>query len=157
MWKFSFQDQGVHKIAKKPNHVECFFQFLMLNISSTKELLHKPLEIKWNITGTLSGKLKRKTYWALSCKILPPEITKMWEIPIFGGVFGAWETMWNLMVFLWFHEFLEVSVSIFWLEIISTLNLFWIYFRGYHQKKILRLDHHSARCYWCKKDQKNIE
>ena len=42
-----------------------------------KELLHKPSEIQWNITGTLLGKLKRKISWALSYKILPPpEITK---------------------------------------------------------------------------------
>ena len=43
--KLSFQDQGVHKIVKE-NHVERFFQFLMLKISSIKELLHKPSEIQ---------------------------------------------------------------------------------------------------------------
>ena len=43
--KSSFHDQGVHKIAKK-KHVERFFQFLMLNISSIKELLYKPSEIQ---------------------------------------------------------------------------------------------------------------
>ena len=43
--KLSFQDQGAHKIAKKI-HVECFFQFLMLNISPIKELLHKPSDIQ---------------------------------------------------------------------------------------------------------------
>ena len=41
-----------------------FFQFLMLNISSIKELLHKPSEIQQIIAGTLPGKLKRKIYWA---------------------------------------------------------------------------------------------
>ena len=41
---FFLRDQGVHKIAK--NHVEHFFQFLILNISSVKELLHKPSEIQ---------------------------------------------------------------------------------------------------------------
>ena len=65
LWKFSFQDQVVHKIAKKsPCRMVFFFQFLMLNISSIKELLHKPSEIQWNITGTLPGKLKRKLSWA---------------------------------------------------------------------------------------------
>ena len=54
-----------------------FFQFLMLNISSIKELLHKLAEIQKNIAGTLSGKLKRRISWALSYEILPPEITKM--------------------------------------------------------------------------------
>ena len=43
--KFFFQDQGAHKIAKK-THVEYFVQFMMLTISSIKELLHKPLEIQ---------------------------------------------------------------------------------------------------------------
>ena len=106
MWKLSFQDQGVHKIAKKPMW-NVFFQFLMLNISSIKELLHKPSEIQWNITGTLPGKLKRKISWTLSYRILPPEITKMWEIATLGGTLGAWEPMWNSMVFfmiLWISE-----------------------------------------------------
>ena len=65
----------------------------MLDISSVKELLHKPSEIQWNITGTLPGKLKRKIYWALSYKILTPEITKMWEIAIFGSTLRALEPM----------------------------------------------------------------
>ena len=43
--KFFFQDQGIHKIAKK-SHVEHFVQFMMLTISSIKELLHKPSEIQ---------------------------------------------------------------------------------------------------------------
>ena len=83
MWKVSFQDQGFHKIAKK-THVQRFFQFLILNISSIKWLLHKPLKIQWNITG----KQKRKLFWALSYKILPPEITKTWEIALLGIFWG---------------------------------------------------------------------
>ena len=90
---------------KKQKTCWMFFQFLMLNISSIKELLHKPSEIQWNITGTLPGKLKRKISWALSYKILPPEITKMWEIAILGGTFGTWEPMWNSMVFYDFVNF----------------------------------------------------
>ena len=43
--KFTFRDQGVHKIAKKI-YVERFFQFLMLNISSIQALLHKPSQIQ---------------------------------------------------------------------------------------------------------------
>ena len=96
--------RGFIKLKKKI-HVEHFFQFLKLNISSIKELLHKPSEIQWNITGTLPGKLKRKISWALSYKILPPEITKTWEIAIFGGTLGAWEPMWNSMVFYDFVNF----------------------------------------------------
>ena len=77
----------------------------MLDISSIKELLHKPSEVQWNITGTLPEKLKRKITWALSYKILPPEITKMWGIAISGGIWGAWEPMWNSMVFYDFLNF----------------------------------------------------
>ena len=43
---FSFPRSGVHTIAKKTDVEQVFFQFLMLNISSIKELLHKPLEIQ---------------------------------------------------------------------------------------------------------------
>ena len=93
----------------------------MLNISSMKELLQKPSEIQWNKTVSLAGKLKRKISWALSYKILPAEIRKTWEIAIFGGTLGAWESMWNSMVFLWFCEFLKVSASIFWLKTVLTL------------------------------------
>ena len=77
----------------------------MLSISSVKELLHKPSEIQWNISGTLPGKLKREIPWALSYKILPPEITKMWEIAIFWGTLGAWEPICNSMVFYDFVDF----------------------------------------------------
>ena len=59
------------------------------NISSIKKLLNKPAEIQWNIAETLSGKLKRKNSGAFYCKILPPEITKMWEMIYFGGTLGA--------------------------------------------------------------------
>ena len=112
--------RGFIYLQKKPD-VECFFQFLMLSIPSIKELLHKPSEIQWNITGTLPGKLKRKISWTLAYRILPPEITKMWEIAILGGTLGAWEPVWNSMVFLWFCEFLKVSASIFWLKTVLTL------------------------------------
>ena len=37
--------KGFIKLQKK-THVERFFQFLKLNISSIKELLHKPSEIQ---------------------------------------------------------------------------------------------------------------
>ena len=83
----NFIYSGQLEIIKK-NHVEHFFQFLMFNISSIKELLHKPSEIQWNINGTLPRKLKRKIYLALSYKILPLEITRTWEIAILGGTLG---------------------------------------------------------------------
>ena len=42
--------------------MECFCKFLMLNISSIKELLRKPLKIQRNITRNLPEKLKRKIF-----------------------------------------------------------------------------------------------
>ena len=85
-WKLSFQDQGVIILQKRT--CGTFFQFFMLNISSIKELLYKPSEIQWNVTGTQPRKLKRKISWALSYKISLPEITKMWEIAISEVLWG---------------------------------------------------------------------
>ena len=90
------------KLKKKTN-VEHFFHFLMLNVFSIKELFNKPLEIQWNITGTLPGKLK--LFWALSYKILPPEITKTSESAVLGSNLGAIESMWNSVVFYDFVNF----------------------------------------------------
>ena len=88
--KVMFPRLGVYKIASR---TMCFFQFLMLKMSSIKELLHKPSEIQGSITGTLPGKLKRKSFWTLSYKILPPQITKTWEVSILGDILGTWEPM----------------------------------------------------------------
>ena len=146
LWKFSFQDQGVPKFTKK-THVESFFQFLMLNISSIKELLHKPSEVP--------GKLKRKIPWALSYKILPPEITKTWEIAIFGVFLGAWEPMFFMI--LW----ISGSFNLY-LLVVNSFNFelgFFTHFGhisgGIIRKNILHSDCHSVRWYWYKKDQKN--
>ena len=100
-----FFPRSGHSWNRKKPMWNVFFQFLMLNISSIKELLHKPSEIYRSITGTLPGKLKTKISWALSYKILPPEITKMWEIAILGGTLGAREPIWNSMVFYHFVNF----------------------------------------------------
>ena len=105
--------RGFIKLPKK-NHVERFLKFLMLNVPSIKELLHKPSEIQWNIAGTLPGKLQRKIYWAFSYMILPLKITKMWDIAILG-YFGGLRTNAEFHGFLWFYGFLNVSASIFWL------------------------------------------
>ena len=119
--------RGLIKLNKKTMS-NVFFQFLMLNISSIKELLHKSSEIQWNITETLPRKLKRKISWALSYKILPPEITKMWEMSILGGGGGYFGTNVGLGTnveptgFFWFCEFLKVSASIFWLKTVLTLK-----------------------------------
>ena len=113
--------RGFIKLKKK-KHLEHFCQFLMLNIPSIKELLHKPSESQWNITGPLPGKLKKKLFWALSYKILPSEITKTREIAILWGYFGSLGTNVEFNGFLWFCEFLKVSASIFWLKTVLTLN-----------------------------------
>ena len=138
-WKFSFQDQGVHKIGK--NHVKCFFQFLMLNIFSIKELLRKPSEIQWNIIWILQGKLKRQICWALSYKILPPEITKTWEIALLG-------ILESFSLYLLVKNSFNFKLSFFtYFEYISGVII---------RKNILRSDYHSVRWYWCKKDQENL-
>ena len=65
-----------------------------------------PMSLLQNITGALPGKLKRKISWALSYKILPPEITKTWQIAIFGGTLGAGNQcgiQWSFMT-LWISE-----------------------------------------------------
>ena len=92
-----------------------FFNFLMSNISSIKELLLKPSAIQWNITGTLPGKLKRK----ISCFILQdiaPWNHKNVRKYCFCGYFGALGNNVAFNGFLWFHEFLKISASIFWLK-----------------------------------------
>ena len=126
----------------------------MLNIYSIKELLHKHSEIQWNITGTLPGKLKGKTFWALSYKILPPEITKIQEIAILEGTLGV-NVEFNV-----FYDFLNFCL---YLLVKNSFNFklgFFNYFEYISgvssEKNILHTDYHSARWYWCKKDQKNL-
>ena len=69
----------VHKIVKK-THMECFFQ-LMLNISSIKELLHKFLGVH------------PLSYYPLKSR-------KHKKLLFFCCVLGAWEPMWNFMLFM---------------------------------------------------------
>ena len=131
-----------------------FFNFLMLNISSIKELSHKPLEIQWN--KILQGKLKREISCALSYKILPPEILKTWEIAILGVLWrpgNQYGILWFFMI-LWRSE-----SSSFYLLVKNSFNFklgFFTYFEyiswGIIRKNILSSDYHSARWYWCKKD-----
>ena len=55
---------------------------------------------------------------------------------IFWGTLGAWEPMWNFMVF-WYCEFLKVSAYLLVKKVLTRFfHLFWIYFRWYYQKKI---------------------
>ena len=119
----------LQKKKKKSKPCGMFFQFLMLKMSSIKELLYKTSEIQWNITETLPEKLKRKISWALPCKILPPEITKKWGIAFFGGwvgkgvgYFGGLGSNVEFNGFSWFYEFLKFPASIFWLKTVLTLD-----------------------------------
>ena len=125
-----------------------------------KRLLHKPSEIQWNITGTLPIKLKRNIFWTLSYKILPLEITKTWEIAILGDTFRAGNQcgIQCFFIILWISE----SFSLY-LLVKNSFKFkldFFTYFEyisgGIVRKIILRSDYHSARWYWCKKDQKNL-
>ena len=93
----------------------------MLNISSIKELLHKPSEIQWNITGTLPGKLKRKIYWALSYKILPFEIIKTWEIAILGGALGKTRKTFQKLHIKFFSPCLIVTSSLLWAFMVQNV------------------------------------
>ena len=115
---------------------------------------------QWNITGTLPRKLKRNIFWTLSYKILPLEITKTWEIAILGGTFGAGNQcgIQCFFIILWISE----SFSLY-LLVKNSFKFkvdFFTYFEyisgGIVRKIILRSDYHSARWYWCKKDQENL-
>ena len=127
-------------------------------------MLHKPSEIQWNVTGTgtLPGKTERKIYSALSYKILPPWNHKN----VRNGYFFWGGVLWgpgNVYAYQWFFMILWISES-FSLLVKNSLNFlklgFFTYFEyileGILRKSILRSDYHSARWYWCKKDQKNL-
>ena len=128
----------------------------MLNISSIKELLHKPSEIQWNMTETLLGKVKRKISCALSYKMLPPEITKTCEIAILGDNLGNWEPMWNSMFFYDFVNFWKFQ-SLNWFNFkLGFFTYFEYILGGIIRQNILHSDYHSARWYWCKKTRKTF-
>ena len=69
----------------------------------------------------------------------------------------------NIYAYQWFFMILWISES-FSLLVKNSLNFlklgFFTYFEyiseGILRKNILRSDYHSARWYWCKKDQKNL-
>ena len=83
------------------------------------------------------------------------------EIPILRGrgTLGAWEPMWNSMGFVDFVNFWKCQPLLaknsfnFKLGFFTNLE----YISGVSsEKNNLRSDDHSARWYWCKKDQKNL-
>ena len=79
---------GFIQLQKKLMWNRFFFQFLMLNISSIKELLHKPLEIQWNITGTLKGKLKEKFLGLYPTRYHPLKSQKHEKLLFLGVLWG---------------------------------------------------------------------
>ena len=149
MWKFSFPDEGICKIKKK-DPCGTFFSIFDLNISSIKELLHKPSELQWNITGILPRKLKRKLSWALSCKIYPLKSQKRKKL-LFWGVLCK-PIQWFFLI-LWISE--SFSLYLLVKNIFNFQLGFFTYLeyisRGIIRKTILLSDYHSVRWYWSKK------
>ena len=138
--KIFFPRSGGSKNSKKKTFF--FFKFLMLNISSIKELLHQPSEIQWNIAETLPGKQERKISWALSYKICP-EIIKMGEIAILRGLGNQCGIPLFFMI-LWISE----SFSLYLLVKNSFKLGFFTYFEyisgGIIRKNILHQDYHNV-------------
>ena len=161
MWKFSFQDQRVHTIEKKT--MWNIFSIFAVKYSSTKELLHKPSEIQSNITGTLLAKLNIIFFFLGGGGFILQDITpwnnKNVRNCYFLGTLGAWEPMWNSMVFYDFVNFTSFSLYHLGKNSFNFELGFFTHFKyisgGIIRKNILHSDYHSARWYWCKKDQKN--
>ena len=114
------------------------------------------MKYNWNSTR----KTKQKFPGLYPTGYYPLKSWKHEKLP-FWGYFGGLGTNVQFNGFLWFHEFLKVSASIFWLKTVFNFKLgFFIYFQYISgdiiRKNILRSDYHSARWYWCKKDQKNL-
>ena len=100
----------------------------MLNISSIKELLPKPSEVQWNITGTLPKKLKEKLLGLYPTRYYLLKSQKCEEL-LFRGVF---EGPGNRSGIQWFSMIFWISESFsLYLLIKNTLNFklgFFTYF-----------------------------
>ena len=127
---FLFKIRGFKKL-QKTSCGKFFFQIFMLNISSIKELLHKPPEIQWNIkfseiNGNLMGfstrKTKKKNLLGFILQDITPWNKNKREKLLFFGYFRDLKTNVKFNGFLWFCEFLNVSAFIFWLGTVLTLN-----------------------------------
>ena len=104
------------KLRKKPMW-NLFFNFFMLNIFSIKELLHKPSEIQWNITGILPGKLKRKIFMGFILQDITPWNHK--NMRNFFFFFGGGAYFWGLGTNVELNGFF----MILWISEISSLCL----------------------------------
>ena len=160
MWKFSFQDQGAHKIAKK-THVERFFSIFDVKYFFYKrtvtQTFRNPVKYNWNSTR----KTKKKNSLGFILQDFIPWNNKDMRNCDFGGYIGDLGTNVEFSCFfmiLWISE----SFSLY-LLVKNSFNFklgFFTYFEyisgGIIRKNILRSDYHSAKWYWCKKDQKNL-
>ena len=132
----------------------------MLNILPIKELIYKPVEIQWNIAGTLPGKLKRNIFGAFPYKTLPPKIRKMLEMAIFEILWGPRNEcrIPGFFMILWIYE----SFSLYLLDKKSfnfklVFSTYYEYISGgIIRKNVLPSDYLSAWWYWCKKNRKNF-
>ena len=79
----------------------------MLNISSIKKLLHKPSEIQWNLTGTLSWKLKQKFFGLYPTRYYPLKSQKCEKLLFWGVLLGPG----NQCGIQWFFMILWISES----------------------------------------------
>ena len=136
LWTFQvveifFSRSGGSRNCKKTSCGLFFFQIFMLNISSIKELLHKPPEIQWNIkfseiNGNLMGfstrKTKKKSLLGFILQDITPWNKSKHEKLLFFGYFRGLKTNVKFNGFLWFCEFLNFSAFIFWLETVLTLS-----------------------------------
>ena len=123
MRKFSFQDQQVHKIAKKkPSGM--FFSIFVVKYFFNKRTVALSFRylVKYNWNST--RKTKQKFPGLYPTGYYPLKSWKHEKLP-FWGYFGGLGTNVQFNGFLWFHEFLKVSASIFWLKTVLTLN--WVF------------------------------
>ena len=140
--------------------IRVFFQFLISNISSVKELLQKPSEIQWNVTGTLPGKLKRKISWLYITRyytLKSQKCKKLLFLVVLWGPGTQCGIQWFFMI-LWISE----SFSLY-LLVKNSFNFKLGFFTSFEyisgdiiRKIILRSDYYIARWCWCKKHQKNL-
>ena len=119
MWKFSCQDQGVHKIVKKPSVF--FFNFnnkYFFNKRTVTSTFRNPVKCNWNSTR----KTKKKNLMCFILQSITPWNHKNVRNCYFCGYFRDLGSNVKFHGFLWFCEFLKVSASIFCFKAVLTLN-----------------------------------
>ena len=114
------------------------------------------MKYNWNSTR----KLKRKNFLGFILQDITPWNHKKVRNCFLGVLWGSG----NQCGIQWFFMILWISESFCLYHLVkNSFDLkvrFFTYFeyisRGIIRKNILRSDYHSARWYWCKKDQKNL-